>query len=115
MRRLVIAADGDRAAQLRRAVILRSLLLEKLPQIVDKGSKFARIENEIVDAFLQVPGFEYGVRSMEAIIQMSRIPENASSFLRSALPPAAQIELHVDPGKFFQVIHEDRELRSDEE
>lgn len=107
--------DNDRAAQLRRAVILRSMLLLKLPQIVDKGSKFARIENEIVDAFLHVKKFKYGVRSMEAIIEMSRMPQSASSFLRSSLPPSAQIEMHVNAEEFLKIVHENRHGSGGEE
>ena len=97
--------EGDRAAQLRRAVILRSILGEKLPQIVDRGSDCANVEDQIINGFVHVSRFKYGVRSMEAIVEMSRVSPNTHSFLRSALPSASQIVMHVDPDEFFAIVH----------
>ena len=95
-----------RAAQVRRAIILRSMLLAKMPQIVDQSSKEARIHGAIVDAFVNVAKFTHGVRSIEAIVEMSRVPTGVTaSFQPSALPPESQLEMHVSVESFMGYVH----------
>lgn len=93
------------ALQLRRAVLLRSLLRKNVPQIFEKGTEIAQISGPIIDAFLYVPSFTHGVRSMEAIIQMSRVsPRQGSQLLPSALPSPEQLKLHVDSSAFLKIV-----------
>lgn len=94
----------NRLTVLRRAIILRSLLKSNAPQIFDLGSDVARIDPAIIDAFLGVPDFRHGVRSMEAIIQMSRIGRKATSFQTSALPNKDQLDLHVEVTTFLRFL-----------
>lgn len=89
--------------KLRRAVFLRSILSRGMKQIFDhKG--VAAIAPNIVMAMLNAPRFEHGVRSMEAIVQMSRVPKGAHSFQPSALPPESQLEPHVNAAKFMEYL-----------
>jgi hypothetical protein len=57
----------------RRAILLRSLLEEKARGIIDKDTGHARIDQNIVRAFIKVGQYRHGVRSMEAIIEMARL------------------------------------------
>jgi hypothetical protein len=97
---------NNRAAKIRRAVILRDMLRKYLPQIVAPESVMVDVHGAIVAAFSNVPEFKHGVRSMEAIIQMARVPQKARSFQPSALPSEQQLELHVDGRKFMNEIRE---------
>jgi hypothetical protein len=92
----------ERRAQVRRAVILRQLLKVHMGQIFDRD--VANVHTAIIDAFLYTPEFTHGVRSMEAIIQMSRVSPKASSYMPSALPHSSQLALHVNPNVFLSRI-----------
>ncbi|MDZ4849957.1 MAG: AAA family ATPase, partial [Pirellulaceae bacterium] len=100
----VTYSHANRLSLMRRAIVFRSLLKRHLPQIFDQGSDFARIDSSVTDAFLWVPEFKHGVRSIEAIIQMSKISQKGTSFQTSALPTVDQLDLHVDPKKFFAIL-----------
>ena len=82
---------------LRRAVILRSLL-EKFAEPIfvashEDGIKQARIHDDVIDAFLNQKQYSHGVRSMEAIIQMSRWIEG--EFVPASLPSDQLLRSHV--------------------
>jgi hypothetical protein len=98
--------NPDRATQVRRAVILRRILQRRMPQIVDQNSKIAHVWTSITDAFLNVPAFVHGVRSMEAIVQMSRVSLSAQNFQPSALPHPSQLAMHVDATEFMRIVHD---------
>lgn len=81
---------------LRRAVILRSLLeAHAKPIFVSyaNGIKRARIQRDVVEAFLCQPLYLHGVRSMEAIIQMSQWLDG--QFTATSLPSQDQLSVHV--------------------
>ena len=98
---------GNKMQKLRRAMILRSLL-EKHAQPIfvssSDGVEFARIHPSVVDAFLSQPYFRYGVRSMEAIIQMSRWIDGR--FVPSSLPIRDQLKIHTLDGQFLAWVEE---------
>jgi hypothetical protein len=101
------AVDGapDRMLQLRRAVILRNILRRRMRQIVDVNSGVVRIHDRIIDAFLNVRRYLHGVRSIEAIVQMSRVATNSQSFPPSALPHESQLRMHIDNvERFMQLV-----------
>jgi hypothetical protein len=82
--------------KLRRAVILRSLLEKHAAPIFvsySNGVRRARIHPAVIDAFLDQPDYVHGVRSMEAIIQMSRWVDG--QFVAASVPLPEQLELHV--------------------
>lgn len=98
----------DGRLQVRRALLLRSLLLHKAPSIFGETGEIANIDDAVVDAFMLVPSFKHGVRSMEAIIDMARIGD-AGSFQKSALPTKAQLAMHVDADRFLDLVNRARD------
>lgn len=91
---------ADRAYMLRRALLLRSLL-ERHTQI--DLSRPGSVDEGVVRAFLKVPFYKHGVRSMEAVLQMSALAGRAR-FERSSLPEAHQLELHVKAKDFLELV-----------
>jgi hypothetical protein len=100
----------DRDLLLRRAILLRSLLEKHAKPILketkdDESSHTwleAKIDREVITAFLYAHKYEHGARSMEAIIQMSRLIEG--KFVSSSLPPRSQLESHVDIESFKEIL-----------
>jgi hypothetical protein len=99
------AGDEDAFYIIRRALLLRSLLKRKASQIFDEDDN-ARIDPGVLRAFIKVPAYKHGARSMEAIIDMSMLA-NARKYGQAALPPAKQLELHVDSGIFSKLVLRD--------
>jgi hypothetical protein len=91
----------DPAVVLRRAIVLRQFLVFKRPEIMDPLSQEARIDPEVVGAFLLVPGFEHGIRSLEAIVDMSHITGTPPSFSLASIPTPKQLRMHVKEFKYF--------------
>ncbi|NLM01928.1 MAG: hypothetical protein GX212_00845, partial [Methanothermobacter wolfeii] len=63
------------------------------------------IDREVLNAFLKIPEYRHGVRSMEAILDMS-ILQDVKRFEKSSLPPAGQLDLHVDGELFHRMVME---------
>lgn len=87
---------------LRRALILRSNLLAKFPGLRD-NSGMVRIEDGVLRAFLQVPEYFHGARSLEAILDMSHLV-GKEHFDPSLLPPLHQLNMHVDGTAFMALV-----------
>jgi len=94
---------ADRAYMLRRALLFRSIL-ERDTQI--DLSRHNAVDEGVVRAFLRVPFYNHGVRSMGAVVQMSALAGRAR-FERSSLPEAHQLELHVKAEKFLDLVVSD--------
>lgn len=91
----------DTAVVLRRALLLRSLLLRKEPQLIARGGgQTLRIDPRVLRAFLLVDRYRHGARSMEAIIDMSQLA-GSLCFERSSLPAPHLLEIHVDAQEFL--------------
>jgi hypothetical protein len=94
---------------IRRAVLLRSLLLEAAEDIVQhvetgqKRGKRLNLDPGVVRAFLRVEKYKYGARSMESVIRMSAL-KGKSMFERSSLPSEQQLSLHVDGPSFLKWV-----------
>jgi hypothetical protein len=99
------ANDDDAFFIIRRAILLRNLLKRKAPQIFDDKDN-ARIDPGVLRAFIKVPVYKHGARSMEAVIDMSMLA-GRSKYEQAALPPAEQLELHVDPAIFSKLVLRD--------
>jgi len=99
----------DKAFIIRRAKILRSLFVRssKTKELFDSDQKTLHIDEGVLRAFLKVPEYKHGIRSMEAIIQMSRLV-NLKIFDKAALPPRNQLDLHVNSEDFFLLIEKER-------
>lgn len=93
--------DDDRLYPVRRAVILRTLLEEREPNL--KLEEEISIDESVVDGLLMVPTYRRGVRSLISIISMSRL-NGCCHFERAALPPEAQLHLHVEYGTFMKYM-----------
>lgn len=89
-----VADTNDNMFQVRRAILLRSML-DRIPQRV----KF-ELSNEVLNAMLGVKSFHHGARSMEAILSMSKLPETNGKLTRAHLPEDNQLRLHVDVKEF---------------
>lgn len=97
--------EDDRFAIIRRAMLFRSQLERKVGHVFD-GAGRARIDAGVVRAFLKVPRYEHGARSMEAIIDMSMLSRRAS-YEQAALPSTEQLQLHVDADLFSRLLLRD--------
>lgn len=93
--------DADPYYVIRRAILLRSILERKVPQLFD-GDEL-RIDSGVLRAFLETTEFRHGARSLEAVVATSHLA-HLSSFERSSLPAAAQLALHVDAQDFLALV-----------
>ena len=93
----------DYIYMIRRAMVLRSILERKAKNIFLESE--ANIDPSVLNALIKVPQYKHGVRSMEAIIEMS-ILSNMRHFERSALPASEQLKLHVDAVEFKKCLNE---------
>jgi hypothetical protein len=90
--------DGpsDVAYQIRRAVILRSVLeREKVHCPRMFTDQRIHIDMVVVRAFLDCRKYEHGTRSLEAIVGMSQLA-GRDRFDVAALPASQQLRMHVD-------------------
>ena len=92
----------SRIVKLRRAILLRSLLKKNAEYIFSSDGKSANIHADVIDAFLEAKEYEFGIRSMEAIIQMSRWIDK--QFVPASLPSLEQLKIHVDAESFQKVL-----------
>jgi len=86
----------------RRAILLRSIIQLRRKNAVRQETGEARIEKELCRAFLNVGAFKHGVRSMEAIVEMSAVRDGA--LVKSSLPLDSQLSIHVDPKEFVGLM-----------
>ncbi|MBX3070176.1 MAG: ATP-binding protein [Thermomicrobiales bacterium] len=95
--------DGplDQTYSLRRAMLLRAVLTSRAPQVFD-GDRL-KIDRGILRAFLDVPAYYHGSRSLESIVEMSAL-SGSLGFERAALPATHQIALHVDADAFMSLV-----------
>jgi hypothetical protein len=82
-------------ALLRRAAALRFHLKTKAPRLFD-ADETLHIDPGVLRAFLQAPAFEHGMRSMEALVDMSLL-SCRGEYEPGCLPSPAQLKLHVVP------------------
>ena len=92
----------DQLFIVRRAMLLRSLIERKTPDLLDSSGE-AGIDNGVIRAMLKVPRYKHESRSMEAILEMSRLT-NASIWEQALLPSKEQLRLHVDEEQFYRYL-----------
>jgi hypothetical protein len=92
----------DELYKIKRAILLRSILVDKVPQLVDSDKKIA-IDRDVLRAFIKISEYKHGVRSMQAIIEMSNL-KNKQKFEPSALPADNQLNLHVNAEQFSNLL-----------
>ncbi len=95
----------DQLFIIRRAMLLRSLLENKVPHLInDNGA--AQIDNGVLRAMLKIPRYKHESRSMEAILEMSMV-NNSKKWEQSDLPSKEQLRLHVDEEQFLRHLMHD--------
>jgi len=104
---------SDHFVMIRRAVGLRTLLERKAKELKrqsdDKanylidGDGKAHIDRGVLRAFIKVPRYKHGMRSMVAIIEMSMLG-GKPHFEQAALPAPEQLDLHVKAKDFCRLI-----------
>jgi hypothetical protein len=92
---------GDPYYIIRRAILMRSILLRQAPQLFDK--KLLNIDSGVLRALLYTSKYRHGARSMESIVAMSLL-SGKRRFERSCLPAMAQLDLHVDAADFQALV-----------
>ncbi len=93
--------SDDLTYSLRRAMLLRAVISGRAPQVFSGDA--LRIDPGILNAFLDVPSYFHGSRSMESVVEMSAL-HGVLRFERSALPALHQLALHVDAGAFMDIV-----------
>jgi hypothetical protein len=93
----------DPAYLVRRALLLRVMLKQSAPELFQKVNSIEtlNIQPGVMNAFLGTISYRHGARSIESIINMSRLKGN-TSFELSGLPSQAQLDLHVDGAEFLK-------------
>ncbi|TRZ54057.1 ATP-binding protein, partial [bacterium] len=94
--------ENDHLYVVRRAMLLRSILLKKAGHLFSRD-KLLQIKTGVSRAMLNISRYKHGVRSMEAIIDMSML-SNRHVFEQSALPSTRQLDLHVNAEEFSQLM-----------
>ncbi len=95
----------DQLFIIRRAMLLRSMLERKTPHLIN-SSNVAQVDNGVIRALLKIPRYKHESRSMEAIIEMSRLT-SAKKWEQSHLPSKDQLSLHVDEEQFLRHLMHD--------
>lgn len=98
-------SETDRLYVVRRAIFLRFLLLKNAKNIFDQKGK-CRIDQGVLRAMIKVPLYKHGVRSMQAILEMSLL-SGRKRFEQAALPSPKQLKLHVDEEIFSRLVVRD--------
>ncbi|MGE4557324.1 MAG: AAA family ATPase [Desulfovibrionaceae bacterium] len=87
---------------IRRAMLLRSQILRRFPGLQDPKDKSIRIQEGVLRAFLMVPRYLHGARSLAALVKMSSLAD-ASYFDASKLPPRDLLRLHAPADDFLDL------------
>ena len=103
---------SDSFFMIRRAMVLRNCLKLAVKNIFDSHDKVS-IDPSVLLAMLKVPEYKHGIRSMQAVIEMSMLSEQ-KTFEQAALPSLDQLEMHLDSKTFSRLLLYDAKLISKE-
>lgn len=92
---------------IRRAILLRSILLRDASQLFHRQGRTLRlqIDRGVLRAMLRTSAYKHGVRSLESVIAMSGLA-GKRNFERSALPSEEQLNLHVNARDFLALMQQ---------
>jgi hypothetical protein len=98
--------ETDPSYLIRRAVLLRSLLMGAADQICHQQDDIdvLNIDTGVLRGLLLTKSYRHGARSLESVIAMSAL-SGRKRFERSALPSEIQLELHVHTRDFLDLVH----------
>ncbi|MEA1894954.1 MAG: RyR domain-containing protein [Euryarchaeota archaeon] len=97
--------SDDTVFVIRRAMLLRSLLEQKVDNLFD-STKHLRIDDGVLRALINVKSYKHGTRSIEAIIEMSML-NGRRSWEQAYLPAKEQLKLHLDEESFSRLLVSD--------
>jgi len=89
------------ATQIRRALLLRSAILQFAPHLT--GGRLdgdIPVEDGVLNAFMRVSRYRHGARSIQTIVGMSSTTRG-NRYDRSSLPPENQLDLHTNAKEFL--------------
>ena len=89
----------DKSHVIRRAMLLREQIVRKVSGIYDADHGLVNISRGMLSALLSVSEYRHGSRSLEFILDMSRISE-VTRFTPSCLPVDEQLDIHLDVEDF---------------
>ncbi len=89
-----VAPDKDPCFYMRRAMIIRSLLVRNYPHLISRQSDAALVDAAVIRGFLQVDEFLHGARSLEAVLTTSNL-HDAERYSVARLPAKEILDLHV--------------------
>ncbi|RMZ44962.1 hypothetical protein AFCA_010488 [Aspergillus flavus] len=95
-------ASDDKMYQIRRAILLRAQLQQRLGRQHDES---IAMDEGFLDAFLDTKEFRHGARSIEVILDMSKLPEKLPdryNISAEIFPAKTQLELQVDASEFLK-------------
>ena len=90
---------SDRSHLIRRAMLMRSQIIHKNSNVYDPESGLVNVSKNMLSALLSVSEYRHGSRSLEFILDMSRLTE-VNRFTPSCLPIDEQLDIHLDVGDF---------------
>jgi hypothetical protein len=93
--------NADPEFIIRRAILLNSLLQIGYGDLFQNG--VLQIDDGVLNAFLLVPKYKHGSRSMQTVFKISQL-YGKRKFNRSDLPPQSQMDLHVDGELFYDLL-----------
>ncbi len=91
--------ETDRSHIIRRAILMREQITHAISGIYDEESGLVNISKALLAALLTVSEYRHGSRSLEFILDMSRLSE-VQRFTSSCLPVAEQMDIHLDVADF---------------
>lgn len=97
--------DDEGRYLVRRAFLLRAII-ERTAKHLVTASGMVPIDSGVLRAFLKVPTYRHGVRSMQAIVEMSTLTDK-KIFAPASIPPTEQLTLHVDAELFGLLMLQD--------
>ncbi len=100
-----LAKNADPEHIIRRAILINSLMQMGYRHLFKDD--VLQIDDGVLNAFLLVPKFKHGTRSIETILKISQL-FGKEKFHRSDLPPESQMNLHVDGQQFFEFITQEQ-------
>lgn len=93
----------DRKYMVRRALLLRNMLIKQAPEIYNKETGHIEISRGLLSALLRVSEYRHGARSIEFILGMSRLT-GITRYSPSCLPMPEQLDIHLDMKDFIDKL-----------
>lgn len=89
----------DQSHLIRRAMLMREQIIHKISGIYNPEGGLINISRGVLSALLTVSEYRHGARSLEFILDMSRLSK-ITRFTSSCLPTPEQLDIHLDVEDF---------------